>query len=537
MDSYDYVVVGAGSAGCVLANRLSEDPGVRVLLVEAGGKDRSPNIRIPAAFAKQFKTKLDWAYETEPEPGLEDRNIFMPRGKGLGGSSSMNAMIYMRGRPRDYDGWRDGGCPGWGWDDVLPYFKRAERNERGPSELHGGEGPLNVTDLKRPNQLSEWFVDAAAEALGVPKTDDLNGPEPEGASTVQVTQKGGRRFSAADAYLRPTRGRGNLDVRLHAAVTGLELDGGRAVGVRLRGRRGEDVVRAEREVLLAAGAIGSPQLLMLSGLGPADHLRSVGIEPVAELRGVGANLQDHPFCILAWETSEACSLYGAEKPRVLLQYLLRHEGLLCSNVGEACAFRRIRREADVPEIQFHFAPGYFHQHGFDKFEGHSFSIGPALVHPRSRGSLRLRSADPAAKPLIAGNHLTDPQDAATMLEALKLARRIAATSPLAEVRGRELHPGESVQGDDELETFMRRETELLYHPVGTCRMGSDEDAVVDPELRVRGVEGLRVIDASVMPAIPGGNTHAPTVMIAERGSDLIRGRPATATAAAGAGAA
>ncbi len=522
MTSTDYLVVGAGSAGCVLAARLSEDPAVRVTLLEAGGRDRHPNIKIPAAFAKQFKTKLDWDYATEPEPACEGRSIFLPRGKALGGSSSMNAMLYVRGRPLDYDLWEAKGCPGWGWEAVRPYFLRAEDNGRGPSEHHAVGGPLRVEDERSPRPLTGRFL-AAAEAAGIPRIDDYNGPEQDGAALAQVTQRGGRRWSAADAYLRPAMKRPNLDVVTGAHVLRLELEGDRVVGVRWRDGRGdEQVARAEREVILSAGAFGSPQILMLSGIGPAGHLREVGVEVAVDAAGVGANLQDHPYVVGVWDVPGGGSLADAEKPKAVAEWLLRRTGPLSSTVGEAFAFVRSRPGLPAPDLQFHFAPAYFVDNGFETYDGHAVTLGPVLVTPRSRGSVRLRSADPAAKPRILTNSLAEPEDVAAIVAGLRLGREIAAAEPLASVLGREIYPGAGVDTEADLEADVRRRVELLYHPVGTCRMGSDEGAVVDPELRVRGVEGLRVADASVMPVIPGGNTNAPTIMVAEKAADLVR---------------
>ena len=522
-ESFDYVIVGAGSAGCAVAGRLSEEPGTSVLVLEAGGRDRSPNIKIPAAFAKQFRTKLDWDHATGPEPHLDGRELYVPRGKSLGGSSSMNAMMYVRGRPLDYEGWREAGCDGWGWSDVLPAFKRMEDYEaQGDPSVHGTGGPVHVSDQVEPRPLTRRFMEAT-QKVGIPLNTDINSPEQDGVAMTPVSQKRGRRWSAADAYLRPGRSRANLQVRPKAEVLGLVIAGGRALGVRWRDSGGrEHTSRAEREVVLSAGAIGSPQLLLLSGIGPARELGGLGIESVVDSPGVGENLQDHPFFLLCYESTANEDLADAEKPAALLRYVLRRKGPLTSNVGEAMAFIRTRPGLPAADVQLLFGPAYYHDHGFDTFDGHAFSLAAALIAPRSRGRLTLRSPDPSDKPKLVGNHLSDPEDMAALVAAFRKLCEIADTEPLSSVRGRPLVPADEVESDEEIEAFLRRETELLYHPVGTCRMGSDDHAVVDPQLRVRGIQGLRVADASVMPVITGGNTNAPAIMIGERAAELIR---------------
>jgi choline dehydrogenase len=522
LSAYDYVVVGAGSAGCVLANRLSEDPAARVLVIEAGGKDRHPNIKIPAAFANQFHTRLDWDYETEPEPHVDNRRLFIPRGRAVGGSSSMNAMLYVRGRPLDYDLWERQGAPGWGWHDVLPYFLRSEDNVRGASEFHSAGGPLRVEEQRSPRPIDRRLI-AASAAAGIPEVPDYNGPEQDGVSMFQVTQRDGRRWSAADAFLRPALSRPNLELMTGATVLRVELDGTRAVGVRVRDRRGERVIRAEREVVLSAGSIGSPQLLLLSGIGPAQDLTDVGVTVRHDLPGVGRNLQDHPFVTITYEVSDHNTLYGAEGPKAMAEWLLRRTGKLTSSVAEVVAFVRTRAGLPAADIQFHMAAAYYEDHGAETYDGHCAGIAPVLVSPQARGKVWLRSSDPTDKPRILTNSLSEPDDVASLIAGMELARHIFAQSPLAEVAVRELKPGEEVHGRDDLAADLRKRLMLIYHPVGTCRMSDQgEDAVVDAQLRVHGIEALRVVDASIMPVIPGGNTNAPTIMIAEKASDLIR---------------
>ena len=518
---HDYVIVGAGSAGCVLASRLSEDPAVSVLVIEAGGSDRHPDVKIPAAFAKQFRTKRDWNFETEPEPHCDGRSLYMPRGKGLGGSSSMNAMLYVRGHPLDYERWAAAGASGWGWEDIRPYFLRAEDNARGVSEHHAMGGPLRVEDERSPRPLTGSFL-ASCEKAGIPRIADYNGPEQDGAALAQVTQRNGRRWSTADAYLRPARRRPNLDVISDAQVLGVEMLGTRASGVRYRKGGSEQVASSQRETILAAGALGSPQLLMLSGIGPAAQLRERGIPVVADVAGVGENLQDHPYLTSVWDVPGGGSLADAEGPRALLEYLLRRSGPLTSTVAEALAFVRSKPGLAQPDLQFHFAPAYFVKNGEEEYDGHAITMGPALVGPRSRGWLRLRSADPADRPRIQTNTLAEPEDIAALVAGTRLTRQIAAAEPFASELGRELFPGAVVESDDDLVEDLRRRVELLYHPVGTGKMGSDREAVVDPELRVRGVDGLRVVDASVFPTLPSCNTTAPVAALAWRAAEIIR---------------
>jgi len=509
---FDYIVVGAGSAGCVLASRLTEDPKTTVLLLEAGGEDRRKEIHIPAAFSKLFKTECDWAYYTEPEPHLNQRRLYWPRGKVLGGSSSINAMIHIRGNPRDYDRWREGGGEGWGFSDLAPYFSKLEKSNG---------GLLSVEPLRCVNPLSKVFVEAAME-IGLPRNEDFNGSTQEGAGIYRVTQKKGRRFSAAAAYLRPALRRPNLTVHTQAQVPTVLFSRTRATGVRyVRGGRPAESL-AGREVILAGGAINSPQLLMLSGIGPADHLRSLSIQPVADLSGVGENLQDHLSVVTACESTKPITLAGAETMASLLRFVLFGSGPLTSNVAEAGAFLKTRSDEQAPDLQLLFGPVYYLNHGFTRPEGHGFSVGPALLHPRSRGRIRLRSADPFAPPAIEAHYLADPHDLEVLTEGVSLARRIMQAKAFDAFRGAEVYPGPGVASHAAIVEYIRGMAETLYHPVGTCKMGSDAAAVVDSRLRVRGVDGLRVVDASIMPAIISGNTNTPTIVIAERAADLIR---------------
>ena len=530
---FDYIVVGAGSAGCVLADRLTEDLVTRVLLIEAGGPDRSPNIKIPAAFAKQFHTKLDWNFSTEPEPHVDGRSLYIPRGKSLGGSSSMNAMLYVRGRPLDYDLWEAQGAEGWGWRDVQPYFLKSEDDARGASEFHGAGGPLRVSNQRSPRAAVDRRLIAASEAAGIPRSLDYNGPEQDGVAMFQVNQRDGRRWSAADAFLRPALKRPNLEVMTRTRVLRVEFEGDRAVGVRIARRRGgERSIRAGREGILSAGAIQSPQLLLLSGIGSADDLRAVGVEPRRNLPGVGRNLQDHPFVTLIWEVSEQNTLYGADKPKPLAEWVLRRTGPLTSTVAEVVAFVRTRPGLQSADVQFHMGAAYYEDHGAETYDGHCVVIAPVLISPQARGQVWLRSADPTEQPRIITNSLSEPDDLRSLVDGMQLAREIAAQGPMREIILSELKPGPDQRGRTDLEADLRRRLMLIYHPVGTCRMSdAGDDAVVDSRLRVHGLKCLRVVDASVMPIIPGGNTNAPTIMIAERAADLIRGRvPESATA-------
>lgn len=516
----DYIIIGAGSAGCVLANRLSADPDVSVLLLEAGARDTKAPIHIPAAFSKLFQTEVDWNYRTVPQEHAGGREMYWPRGKVLGGSSSINAMIYIRGHHADYDGWAAEGCEGWSYAEVLPYFKRSEDWSEGASPYHGVGGPMPVVEPRSPSPFSEAFIQAA-EAAGHPRNEDFNGPEQEGVGLYALNQSGGRRASGATTFLRAARRRPNLTIETGAHATRVLFRHGRATGVEIVQNGEIRAVDAEREVILCGGAINSPQLLMLSGIGPAHQLEALGIRVVADRDEVGQNLHDHPIVGVHYRFREPISLLGAEGLISAARYLVLRDGMLSSNVAEAGLFVRTRAGEPAPDVQFHVAPVLFQDHGLTPVTEHGFSLGPTLVRPRSRGELTLASADPFAHPHIDPNYLADPADVDALVAGIRMARDIVAQKPLDPFRGDELRPGASATSDDELATYVRETCETLYHPVGTCRMGPDADAVVDLDLRVRGVEGLRVVDASIMPTIPNGNTNAPTLMIAEKAADLI----------------
>jgi choline dehydrogenase len=529
---FDVVVVGAGSAGCALAGRLTEDPTLRVLLLEAGGSDDVLEVQIPAGLYKTWRTRLDWNYTTEPQPGLGGRKLFWPRGKLLGGSSSINAMIYIRGARADYDEWAElTGDKSWSYDHVLPLFRRMEDNARGADRFHGVGGPLRVEDLRSPHPWTRAVVQSTV-AAGYPRNDDFNGETQEGVGQYQVTQKRGRRWSSAAAYLHPAERRPNLTVRTGALTTRVLVENGRATGVEYRAGGRVHTVHATREVVLSGGAINSPQLLMLSGIGPADHLREVGVDVVHDLPGVGGGLQDHPLVPMVYNVRSGTSLRLAETPMNLAKWKAAGRGPLTSNLAEAGLFTRSSPELSEPDLQYHFLPVKFWKQAEIDPDVEAFSTLVVLVHVHSRGSVRLRSADPSWAPAIDAGYLTDERDLDALVSGMEKAREIAATGPLTSVLADEWSPGPAVQGRDALRASVRDTLESLYHPVSSCRMGTDDQAVVDPQLRVHGIEGLRVVDASVMPTLVRGNTNAPTMMIAERAADLILGRSVDAALAA-----
>ncbi len=526
---YDYVIVGGGSAGCVLANRLSASGHFRVCLLEAGPPDSSPLIHMPAGVVSLMRSgTYNWQFWTVPQPQLADRPLYWPRGRTLGGSSSINAQVYIRGHRSDYDHWAALGNPGWSYDEVLPYFKKLEHFEPGADAFHGTGGPLNATVRRHSNPLSAVFLDAARQA-GHGTTVDFNGAQQEGFGSYHVAQKDGQRCSNARAYLRPAAGRANLEVITEAQATKLLFEHRRAVAVRYYRDGVYREVRARREVILSAGAIGSPHLLLLSGVGPAEHLREHGVLPVHELPGVGANLQDHLDVVVSVKSKTRLGL--SFHPRswlrslwALVQYALQRRGELTSNIAEVGGFLKSDPTEPVPDLQMHFGAMVNAHHGLDLrplFKHYGYSVMTCDLRPQSRGTVRLASADPLMPPAIDPNHLADARDLEKMVRAVRKAREILSQPAFAPHAQLELDPGAEVQTDAQLRDWVRAHAETTYHPVGTCKMGADAQAVVDARLRVHGLEGLRVVDASIMPTLVGGNTNAPTTMIAEKGADFI----------------
>ena len=545
MAAFDFVVVGAGSAGCVLAARLTEDPDVRVLLVEAGTRDERQVLPVPALMARQFMSATDWGYFTEPEPGLDGRIVYWPRGKGIGGTFLMNGHVYVRGDRADFDAWAELGNDGWDYESVLPYFRRSERRRGAPSPYHGSDGPLPVADLRDPNPLTHAFVDAAV-GVGIARLDDLNQPHLDGVGYLQVHQQRGARRTTAHSHLRAAMARPNLVVETGALTTRVLLDGTRATGVEYR-RDGVVVqAHARREVVLCAGVVNSPQVLLLSGIGPAGELGPLGIPVALDLPGVGRNLQDHAGVAVVESITEPISLMRGESLADIARYAVLRKGPLTSNVTEAAAFVRTRPGLASPDLELAFSPiGMSPRRLFDgptawaknrlrpivkpdrRNVVHGMIIAAVAATPRSAGAVTLESPDPAVPPRIAPGYLSDADgdDLRVLVEGIRLARRIFRQPALARYTDRELQPGDDVEADDELVAFLRAQTQTAHHGAGTCRMGTDPDAVVDTELRVRGISGLRVVDASVMPRIVSGHPNAATIMIAEKAADLLRKVP------------
>lgn len=530
---YDYVIVGAGAAGCAVAHRLSADPDTTVLLLEAGGRDWSPLIHMPVGFTKLSGPRVNWGFHTVPQAQLGDRRMYYPQGRTLGGSTSINAMIYIRGQREDYDRWAELGNDDWSYARVLPFFKRAEHNERLNDEFHGSDGPMNVTEQVQHNPLSKAFVRAAQE-LGVPFVADFNGARQDGVSWYDVTQRNARRESAATAYLRPVRDRRNLTVQTHAHATRVLVGQGRATGLRYLRKGTPTTVYADREVILSGGAVNSPRLLLLSGIGPADELLPLGIDVVHDLPGVGRNLQDHMDVYLTAETIPVSYNQSDRPDKALLaglQYLTTRTGPITASVCEAGMFVRSSPGLPTPDLQMHALPAYVIDHGRLRVKGHGMTINTCHLRPRSTGRITLRSADPADEPAIDPNFLADPYDWDISLAGFRWGREMLATKAFAPYVKREHMPGREIRTDREIRDYVRRWAKTDYHPVGTCKMGADDLAVVDQQLRVRGLAGLRVVDASVMPTLISGNTQATSIMIGEKGAHhILGGTPAVASA-------
>jgi choline dehydrogenase len=530
MEAFDFIIVGAGSAGCVLADRLSADGAHSVLLLEFGGSDRSIFIQMPSALSIPMnKAKYNWMYETEPEPHLGGRRLHTPRGKVLGGSSSINGMVWVRGNPLDFDRWEEEGAEGWGFRHVLPYFRRADAHAEGDPQYRSADGPLHNTYGTLANPLHHAWLEAARQA-GYPATADYNGFQQEGFGRMGMSVHHGRRWSTANAYLRPAMRRKNLRVLTHALATRIEFEGRRTVGLRYRHDGVEHLAEARRDVILAGGPINSPQLLKLSGIGPVEELRALGIEVRHALPGVGENLQDHLEFYFQIACREPITLYSAMNPpakaMIGLRWLLRHDGLGATNHFESCGFIRSRAGIRYPDIQYHFLPLAVTYDGSSLARGHGFQAHVGPMRSKSRGWVRLASTDPAEKPRVRFNYMSHPDDWEEMRACVRLTREIFAQPAFDRYRGEELQPGEAVQTDEAIDAFVREKVESAYHPCGTCRMGRADDplAVVDPECRVIGVDGLRVIDSSIMPSITTGNLNAPTIMIGEKGADHVLGR-------------